>query len=321
MFRPDEDFRVAIVGRNSLAEDELIRRLKEAGVEEASIVNFDEGSGDTVLDIDDREGCRLYLPLSEEYLKGYDALFILTGNEGTRQMLMNFASSAKALVFDLANYSANIENKTAPLSNYFFVPPAEACFFSRILTLSGIPAAKSFYWTVFQPAATEGKEGIEELFSQTKAVMNFKRPPSVVFKEQLAFNLLPAAPGIDGEVASAVRQLCGFEGSLIRNMIQVPVFHGTSISFLMETRAEALSCKKKIESGLKKDKSCVISKHLEAFLKPGYKEGCQLFLQVLAEDRVWGWYRYDSLRADAEVAVEKMCDEFENRETGSGPAS
>jgi aspartate-semialdehyde dehydrogenase len=84
---------------------------------------------------------------------------------------------------------------------------------------------------VMQPASEEGERGIEELYRQTVALLNFQEVPRGLFGRALAFNLLPASLAAQGKVAEdwIVREIGrilggrSFPHSL--KILLVPVFH------------------------------------------------------------------------------------------------
>lgn len=88
--------------------------------------------------------------------------------------------------------------------------------------------------TVLVPASREGRPGIDELSRQVVALFNSQTPPRKVFKEGLAFDLLPAIGAVtaDGStdaeqrVEAQVARLVGFPVEV--SLVGVPVFSGTS---------------------------------------------------------------------------------------------
>ncbi|MCB9688499.1 MAG: hypothetical protein H6735_25910 [Alphaproteobacteria bacterium] len=96
--------------------------------------------------------------------------------------------------------------------------------------------------TVFVPASTEGRAGIEELSRQVVALFNSQTPPRKVFREGLAFDLLPAL-GTVGEsgwtdreraVSEQVARLVG-GGACDATLVGVPVFSGISAEIVVRT--------------------------------------------------------------------------------------
>jgi aspartate-semialdehyde dehydrogenase len=95
--------------------------------------------------------------------------------------------------------------------------------------------------TVLVPAQSLGDPGAEELHQQIVNILNFKAPPTDVFREQLAFNVRlvgasETGPSLSDSVAWEASRLAGIEGKITISLIQVPVFHGYSAALWVETK-------------------------------------------------------------------------------------
>jgi aspartate-semialdehyde dehydrogenase len=89
--------------------------------------------------------------------------------------------------------------------------------------------------TVLLPASDKGDEGIEELHQQVVKMLNFQSPPTDVFAEQLAFNLLVGThdetmsdPNETIEKESS--EIAGMDGGVSVMSVQAPVFHGYALA-------------------------------------------------------------------------------------------
>jgi aspartate-semialdehyde dehydrogenase len=91
---------------------------------------------------------------------------------------------------------------------------------------------------VFQPASAGGGTGIDELYRQSAALLNFQEAPRAVFGDQLAFNLIPAFLYPDGKPPGGARagrleaEVAGITGSdhpLSVQVVLAPVFHGHAV--------------------------------------------------------------------------------------------
>jgi aspartate-semialdehyde dehydrogenase len=100
--------------------------------------------------------------------------------------------------------------------------------------------------TTFEPVSVAGKAGIDELASQTVALLNMKETRSRVFSQQIAFNALAQlGPVLDngyteGEmkvVWETQKILPGADMKLNPTAVLVPLFYGHGISVNLETRA------------------------------------------------------------------------------------
>jgi aspartate-semialdehyde dehydrogenase len=114
----------------------------------------------------------------------------------------------------------------------------------RLVAKPGIGKAVAF---VLQPVSAFDRSGIEELASQSAAMLGGASADKEVFQDQIAFNLLShtEAPDPNGfspgerQVIAEVKRVLGLSGlPLSLSFIQVPVFHTYSIMAYVETAAE-----------------------------------------------------------------------------------
>lgn len=102
--------------------------------------------------------------------------------------------------------------------------------------LDGVTEA-SFYL----PASRFGRDAIEELSSQVVALFNAGTPPRKVFKDGLAFDLLPSAGGPVGEglaplekrIQGELAELLGLDAPHVLT-VGVPLFSGLSVELRIE---------------------------------------------------------------------------------------
>lgn len=102
---------------------------------------------------------------------------------------------------------------------------------------------------LFQPVSEAGREGIEELETQTSQLLSFQNVGSPVFGTQAAFNLLPCygeesrqnlhqvLMQIRAEVAGALGDAAK-DGKIAVNLIHAPVFYGMTFSAYAELSAD-----------------------------------------------------------------------------------
>lgn len=100
--------------------------------------------------------------------------------------------------------------------------------------------------TTFEPVSVAGKAGIDELASQTVALLNMKEAVNRVFPQQIAFNVLPQVGMVmdngytDGEmrvVWETQKILGGADIRLNPTAVLVPVFYGNSMAVHLECSA------------------------------------------------------------------------------------
>jgi aspartate-semialdehyde dehydrogenase len=100
--------------------------------------------------------------------------------------------------------------------------------------------------TTFEPVSVAGKAGIDELASQTVALLNMKEARSRVFPQQIAFNALAQLGSLtdngytEGEmkvVWETQKILPGEDIKLNPTAVLVPLFYGHGISMNLESHA------------------------------------------------------------------------------------
>jgi len=120
-----------------------------------------------------------------------------------------------------------------------------APMFDRLRPTFGLAKAVAF---VLEPVSAFDDPGIQELASQSVALLNSHTPKKKVFKEQIAYNLLSHTGPTDDHgfrpdelrVASEIRRvLASPDFPLALSFIQAPVFHTYSIMTYLELEREA----------------------------------------------------------------------------------
>ena len=103
---------------------------------------------------------------------------------------------------------------------------------------------------VFRPVSEAGREGIEELETQTSQLLSFQSVGQTVFGAQAAFNLLPKYGAesrhdlhrsrleMRAEVSAAVDD-AGLDKNIALNLIHAPVFYGMTFSAWAELEGHA----------------------------------------------------------------------------------
>ena len=124
------------------------------------------------------------------------------------------------------------------------VRPAAALAVARVLgalkTQGELLAADAF---VTLPTACAGKDGLDELLTQTRGLFNMETPETGVFPLQIAFNLVPgvAASGdtpYDVALGKAAQELLGGD-DVVFSVTWAPMFYGAAAMLHARTR-EAL---------------------------------------------------------------------------------
>jgi aspartate-semialdehyde dehydrogenase len=126
--------------------------------------------------------------------------------------------------------------------------PAATCLALVLSQLSSQLTVQRTVTDIFEPASERGKRGINELQQQTLGLLAFKPLEKAVFDAQLSFNLLPAygeeaaqqLAAVEHRIETHLATLLGRASSTTilplpsLRLIQVPVFHGYSMSAWIE---------------------------------------------------------------------------------------
>ncbi len=170
---------------------------------------------------------------------------------------------------------------------------------------------------IFEPASERGKEGMDELQTQTVSLFSFQPLPKAVFDTQLSFAMLPrlgdrAKPTledvedrIERHLATLLDRLGGIPMPSIR-LIQAPVFHGHSFSLWIEF--EDAPTVAEIEDALAGQSIDVRSADHEAPSNLAVAAQAGVMVGSIAPDRnnsnaAWIWMAADNLRLMAENAA------------------
>lgn len=301
MNKTKTELKVALLGKNQILEDELINEFRNLGIEEKNIISLDDQFSQIAFDIEDEEA-RFYLPLESENLKGFDTIFVIGGLTQSR---VDFFDSLKEKlrVYVLHSQSEKEHYLFKDRSEYFFIPSPEIMIISEILQNLKRQKPRSFLWSLYEPVSSKGKEGIKELFDQTKDMLNFKTPKTNVFQKQIAFSLFLHKPYLSEEEEFEIRERSGYQGILHKNTIDVPLFYGTHIVFFVELDQWEEQSEKEIKSVFQKNSFFVI-KNDTSNLTSIDEAKPSLFIDTENERWLFGIVHFDTYRMTAKLASE-----------------
>jgi aspartate-semialdehyde dehydrogenase len=174
---------------------------------------------------------------------------------------------------------------------------------------------------VMQPASEEGEQGIEELYRQTVALLNFTEVSKDFFGRALAFNLVPASLAARG---GAVEEWIDREFARILGMssfphalkiLLVPVFH--CHAFLSRVRFREPVAMERIRESLARN-SAVLLQGVRGGATPAELAGEERI--VLGEIRpdpsapgsFWFWGVSDNLATGASLNAVRIAEELVN---------
>ncbi len=274
-------------------------------------------------------------PLSAKALSGLSAV-VLTGLATAASEVYDLAKAAgkkPAIIDCLGHLESRPEARiAAPIvidsdarADWLFVvahPVATALtlVLARLMRYRGVRASVV---NVFEPASERGKPGVSELSQQTTALLTFKKLDKAVFDAQVSFNVLPRV-GEDSEV-----QLLSTEARIDRHLatllsrqegtaaipmpslrvVQVPVFHGYSISIWVEFDTDVQV--QAIEEALASAQIEIRSQDEEPPDNVGAVSQSGLIAGDIRIDRnnsraAWIWVAMDNLRMVADVAADLL---------------
>lgn len=252
--RKKDRYAVAIAGATGAVGRELIEILEERSFPVSQLV---------LLASERSEGERLTFKgrgvkigkLDKDSFRGADLAFFSAGGQRS-QVFAPTAVQAGAVVID--NSSAFRMDPTVPLivpevnpqaitSHQGIIANPSCSTICMVMVLKPLHEAvgiKRVVVTTFQSVSGTGKRAMDELASQTVALMNFKDVEKKVYPHQIAFNCLPHVgsfldSGYTREEMTMVTEtrkiLAEGELPMTATAIRVPVFRGHAAAINIET--------------------------------------------------------------------------------------
>ncbi len=246
--------RIVIAGASSLLGAELKSLLEEGRFAAADFRLVDEETASGTLTEAGGEAAVIQ-PIEEDSFNRANVIFFAGSPKFTETNLkLAFASGAK--VIDLSGMPAKREASCL----WFPQLPGKALDFTgreRMFSVLSAPAAcsallslalnslglKNLSLTHFRPVSEAGRDGIEELESQTSKLLSMQPVGSAVFGTQVVFTLLgscgaeakdnlqSALNSIRSQVEQALASLAPIPSI---NLVQAPIFYGAGFSALAE---------------------------------------------------------------------------------------
>jgi aspartate-semialdehyde dehydrogenase len=262
--------RVAVVGASSLRGKELVQTLEDRKFPSSDIVLLDasvpagtltEAAGEPTfiraLEEESFEGARLafFAGLAQDAEQNWSAaersgaiVIDLTGALGAT----GHPSGARPWIPALGSMlpppgrAANAKAGESPVTAY--VSPASPVIIACTLAAgAGKLAPRRLSMLLFPPVSEREQGGVEELESQTAALLSFREVAKPVFDAQVAFNLLAeygpgAKPSLSETRATIARDVADYLAGRVAapaiQLVQAPVFYGYSFAAFAEFGAE-----------------------------------------------------------------------------------
>ncbi|MDD8025521.1 MAG: Asd/ArgC dimerization domain-containing protein [Acidobacteriota bacterium] len=257
---PKSKLKLALVGGEMLRGRELKDALGRSSWEGLDLEFFDDDVREEYSKLTDfRDEARVVKALKGEDLEGRDLVF--NADPGAAPVLRKLAKAHKFRLFDLSeafnddpavplvvagiNDEVLDRRKVKLLANPNPASIILSHLFHVLEPAFGLAKAVTF---VMQPVSAFDDPGIQELASQSAALLSGADPEKKVFREQIAFNLLSHTekPDPDGsctielQAAAEVKRILGRPDlPLSLSVIQAPVFHAYTLAVYLELLRDA----------------------------------------------------------------------------------
>jgi aspartate-semialdehyde dehydrogenase len=249
-------YHVAIVGATGLVGKEMRVVLEERKfpVSRLTLLASERSAGEIQ---DFRGEAHVVAPLKEDSFEGVDIVLFSAGEDLSRQFAP-IAARAGAVVID--NSAAWRMDPECPLivpevnaeeiwSHHGIIANPNCSTIQLVVALKPLhdeAVLSRVVVATYQSVSGMGSEALDELFSQTVAVINMKPMDHKVFRKQMAFNLLPHCGSVQEEgwtteelkIVNETRKILGEPDLRVTaTAVRVPVFisHGEAVFAELES--------------------------------------------------------------------------------------
>ena len=251
------DHRIALSHASGLAAEAILEKLPETGVTKDSLI---------LLDHESNLGKRLPFAggnLSLQDQRSFDlsscALLLMPEADAELEsaalhhgcLLVSHAVHSDIPPVFIADKNATPELSYTQTS-LRLTGPELSCLLPALIELNRLCPIEQLNVTLLRSAEFHGKAGVDELASQTINLLNSRAAESSVFKQQIAFNLLPDI--VDPLIESDLRQIMGNNSyNMGLQSVNVPVFHGlvAALQLRFESAVSIDDCQDRLK-GLEK---------------------------------------------------------------------
>jgi aspartate-semialdehyde dehydrogenase len=249
--------RVAVVGATGAVGSTMLGIMRERSFPAEEVVPFaSERSAGRKIDWGERE--LTVVPLSDETIQGFDLALFSAGSGVSEQWGPRFAA-AGAVVIDNSSYwrmkddvplVVSEVNPDALVAHDGIVANPNCSTMQMVVALKPILDAAGIERLVvstYQAVSGTGQRAVEELHSQTRAVLEAADiPPAQVYPHQIAFNAIPQVESFkDGDdytteerkMMTETRKILARDDIAISaTCVRIPVYTGHSESVNVQTR-------------------------------------------------------------------------------------
>ena len=249
--------RVAVVGATGVVGSTILEVMRERAFPADEVVPFaSERSAGKTIEWGDRE--LTVQALSDESIQGFDLALFSAGSATSEEWAPRFASAGAVVVDNSSHWRMHDDvplvvsevNPEALGSHNGIVANPNCTTMQMVVALKPILDAvgiERIVMSSYQSVSGTGKNAVDELNAQTKAIANGEEPPAPsVYPHQIAYNVVPQVEKFkDGDdytteerkVMAETRKILGRDDiGISATCVRVPVLVGHSESVNIQTR-------------------------------------------------------------------------------------
>jgi aspartate-semialdehyde dehydrogenase len=249
--------RVAVVGATGVVGATILEVMRERSFPADEVVAFaSERSAGKTIEWGDRE--LTVQALSDESIRAFDLALFSAGSATSEEWAPRFAAAGAVVVDNSSHWRMHDNvplvvsevNPEALASHEGIVANPNCTTMQMVVALKPILDAvgiERIVMSSYQSVSGTGKDAVDELHAQTKAVANGEEPPPPsVYPHRIAYNVLPQVERFkDGDdytteerkVMAETRKILGRDDiGISATCVRVPVLVGHSESINLQTR-------------------------------------------------------------------------------------
>jgi len=254
MLKKKDQYIVAVVGATGAVGQEMVEVLEERKfpVKELRLFASERTAGDTLTFQDRSLTVKL---LTKDAFNGVEIALFSAGEEVSREYAPIAVSAGAVVIDNSAEWRMKADvplvvpevNPEAAFRHHGIIANPNCSTIQMVVALKPLHDAariKRIVVSSYQSVSGTGKEAMDELMDQTRALLSFQEAVAHVYPFQIAFNLLPQIGSFDAQgysseemkLVNETRKI--MEDDRIRisaTTVRVPVFRAHSESVNIET--------------------------------------------------------------------------------------
>lgn len=277
-----EKLEVGFVGKDILLMEEIFERLSSLGIKKLyPFLDVNEG-----VDFNSEEDYKTpFFEITDFRISTLDyLLFSPKARNESIALAKGVENGPKIILLPKRDFMSN----DLLFRDLIKVNDPEVTIMKELLLTFSRYEPKTLYWSLFEPASSRGKEGLEAFYNQVIDILNAKKIKDEIY----AFRLYPTNPKSEGSVEKEVRLFSNYDGFLLRNTISVPLFHGFYISFFIELKNELLN-KKEILTSLKQKGFFKFFDNSQQVTKNPLNTKPSISISYYDKNHIWGFVGFD----------------------------